>query len=116
MEDVEELARACPQDLDIRLVRGDTDGLAHVGDRIASRIGDTSGEDGNDRRHSRRESRSDLADLMDRENRGDVAGYPVARQTRDERSRTVTARVRHGNLDVHVRAPDRKSTRLNSSH
>src|SRR5262245_14734831 len=72
MEDVKELAGACPQQFRIGARCGNVLALTHMRDRIYAGIGDSSGENRDNRRCCRMECVDDGAYLIEREDRGDV--------------------------------------------
>src|ERR1700730_1338501 len=105
LDDVEELARAGPEQLLVRVGRHGLQRLAHQGDRVAAGVGDATGEDGDYGRWATSQAGGDRSHLIQGQDGRDVEADPVAGQLLDKRSRRNSLRVGHWNLDVNVLTP-----------
>src|SRR5262249_18295301 len=84
----------------------------HMRDRIDAGIGDASGENRDNRRCCRMERVDDGADLIEREDRGDVERHAFGRERADELAGGLPLGVGDWNLNVDVWPPGRDRARL----
>ncbi len=112
LEDVQQLARAGPDELGAGLDAQDLDRFGHERDRIAAGVGDAAGEDGHVRGRAARDGRRHFPHLLERHDGRDVHLDAGVRQTVDEVVRWHAPGVGDRDLHVDVRAPGRDLARL----
>src|SRR5262245_3845856 len=102
LEDVEQLARAGPDELGLGTVAQNFYRLGHQWHRVDAGVGDAAGKYRHDRGRLRRQTGGNAADLIERQDSGDVEDDTVVRQLANEIAGKFLARVGDGNLDVDV--------------
>src|SRR5579885_734459 len=112
LDDVEQLARAGPQQLSLRMRAQQRHCLADHRHWIAPRVGHAPGEQRDDGRYPVVDCFRHLLDLRERQQCSDVDLHARAGEPPDELVCALAARVRARNLDVDVRPPAGDLARL----
>src|SRR5262249_18969724 len=105
VEDIQELAGASPKQFRLGSRGGNLLARTHMRDRIDAGIGDAPGENRDNRRCCRMERVDDGADLIEREDRGDVERHAFGRERADELARGLPLGVGAWTFNVNVPPP-----------